>query len=155
MYIKFSLEEEGMKAPTRSNRSDAGLDVYFNQADSHLSSITVHPGQNYLFATGCRFEIPHGYALMVKNRSGMASRHNLLKGAQLIDAGYSGVVYIDLHNVGEEAVTIKNGTKIAQLVLVPVLSFDLVQADKDDLYSKEIVFSERGEGGFGSTDSKK
>ena len=73
--------------------------------------------------TGLRFGVPHGYMLEVKNRSSVAAKRSLLVGACVIDSGYDGEVFINLHNVGNVTQTIEAGTKIAQVVMVPVVHF--------------------------------
>ena len=74
-------------------------------------------------------------------------------GACVIDSGYDGEVFINLHNVGKEGQIIVPGTKIAQVVLVPVVHFRAVEASNDNLYGwYPITISDRGEGALGSTD---
>ena len=146
MIIEFSKEHEGVKSPSRPNPSDAGLDIYANL----LESVTVEPGTNKMIPTGLRFGIPHGYMLQVCNRSSMGARRSLVVGAHIIDSGYAGEVFIDLHNIGQEPQVIKNDDKIAQLVMVPVVHFR-AQQNRGDLYSSQITMSNRGEGSLGST----
>ena len=62
------------------------------------------------------------------------------------------LLIIDMHNIGTESQTLEPGDKIAQLVMVPVVSFRALETQKDDLYNWEaITISGRGDGGFGST----
>tara|TARA_R110000824_G_scaffold219470_1_gene406408 strand:+ start:552 stop:833 length:282 start_codon:yes stop_codon:yes gene_type:complete len=90
--------------------------------------------------------------LEVKNRSSMASKRSLVVGACVIDSGYDGEVFINLHNIGHEMQTIKAGTKIAQLVLVPVVPFRAIETSEGDLYDwYPITISDRGTGALGST----
>ncbi len=149
MIIEFSKEHEGVRSPNRSNPSDAGLDIY---ADL-FESVTIEPGDNKMVPTGLRFGIPHGYMLQVCNRSSMGAKRSLVVGAHIIDSGYAGEVFIDLHNIGQETQIIKSGDKIAQLVMVPVVHFRARQGH-GDLYSSEITMSGRGSGALGSTDDK-
>ena len=119
MIIEYATIEYGVKAPTRSNPSDAGLDIY-----AHLKEkIEMAPGENKMIPTGLRFGIPHGYMLQVCNRSSMGAKRSLVVGAHIIDSGYDGEVFIDLHNIGNEPQIIFNGDKVAQLILVPVVHF--------------------------------
>ena len=114
----------------------------------------MSPGQSKLFPTGLKFGVPHGYMLEVKNRSGNAAKRNLLVGACVIDSGYDGEVFVNLHNVGTETQFIQKGMKIAQLVMVPVVHFRALETKQDNLYNwYPISMSERGEGALGSTDS--
>ena len=86
------------------------------------------------------------------NRSSVASKRNLVVGAHCVDSGYDGEVFIDMHNIGTEEQFIEPMDKIAQLVLVPVVSFRALETSDPDLYGWEaITISERGHGGFGST----
>ena len=89
--------------------------------------------------------------LEIKNKSGVAAKRSLLVGACVVDSGYDGEVFINLHNIGHETQTIKAGTKIAQLVLVPVISFRTQEVGDDNLYQEPITISARGDGALGST----
>jgi len=104
-----------------------------------------------LLPTGLSFGIPHGYMLQVCNRSSMGAKRSLIVGAHIVDSGYDGEVFIDLHNIGEEDQYISRGDKIAQLVLLPVIHFR-AQLTMQDLYQKPISISDRGSGALGSTD---
>ena len=119
MIIEFNKEHRGIKSPTRANPSDAGLDIYANLSEA----IDIDPGENSVVPTGLRFGVPHGYMLQVCNRSSMGAKKSLVVGAHVIDSGYDGEVFIDLHNIGIERQTISPGDKIAQVVLVPVVHF--------------------------------
>ena len=147
-YAKMSLK---VKTPTRGNPSDAGLDIY-----AHLEEGTaIAPGTNKMIPTGLKFGIPHGYMLQVCNRSSMGAKRSLVVGAHIIDSGYEGEVFIDLHNIGKQEQSIFNGDKIAQLILVPVVHFRARQTNVASLYSgQSITISERGDGALGSTDKK-
>lgn len=148
MIIEYSKEHENIKTPTRANPSDAGLDVYASLPES----VSIAPGQNAMIPTGLRFGIPHGFMLQVCNRSSMGAKRSLVVGAHIIDSGYDGEVFIDLHNIGTEIQTISNQEKVAQLVLVPVVPFRLSEKEDGELYSEGISFSSRGSGSLGSTD---
>ena len=147
MIIEFFKTDETAKTPVRSNPSDAGLDVFaFLQND-----ITISPLQTCLIPIGLKFGVPHGYMLQVMNRSSVASKRSLIVGAHVIDSGYDGEVFINIHNVGATPQTIKNGDKIAQLVMLPVVSFRPCETKEDNLYSQGITISDRGDGALGST----
>jgi dUTP pyrophosphatase len=79
--------------------------------------------------------------LEVKNRSGNAAKRSLLVGACVVDSGYSGEVFINLHNVGLEHQYIEPGMKIAQLVLVPVVHFRAQEKSAGDLYDYPMTIS--------------
>ena len=147
MIIEFSKTHSKVMTPTRANPSDAGLDVY---ADLE-KPVTVKPGENTLVTTGLKFGIPHGYMLQVCNRSGMGAKKSLVVGAHIVDSGYDGEVFIDIHNIGSTPQTIAVRDKIAQLIMVPVVHFRAHETQKD-LYSSSITMSGRGSGSLGSTD---
>lgn len=152
MIIEYATTEFGVKQPTRSNPSDAGLDIYANLKEE----VTLEPGQNKMIPTGLKFGIPHGYMLQVCNRSSMGAKRSLVVGAHVIDSGYEGEVFIDLHNIGSEQQTISTGDKIAQLVLVPVVHFRPQKTNPLSLYHGQgLTISERGDGALGSTDNHK
>jgi dUTP pyrophosphatase len=90
--------------------------------------------------------------LEVKNRSSVASKLNLIVGACVIDSGYDGEVFVNLHNIGRETRVIQDGDKIAQLVMMPVVHFQSRENRDGDLYNYPITISNRGDGALGSTD---
>ncbi len=151
MIIRYSKVREGVATPTRANPSDAGLDVYFCP-DMDTANWRMQPGDSKIFPTGLKFEVPHGYMLEVKNRSGMATKRSLVVGACVIDSGYEGEVFINLHNIGSTSQFIVKGTKIAQLVLTPVVHFRPQETDTEALYNEyPMTISDRGDGALGST----
>ena len=153
MILEYKVKE-GAQAPTRANPSDAGLDVFYCPADLKVSAMRIQPGENKTFPTGLIFGIPHGYMLQVCNRSSMGAKRSLVVGAHIIDSGYDGEVFIDLHNIGKETQYVEKGAKIAQLVLVPVVHFRARQV-VHDLYREPITISSRGADALGSTDVQK
>jgi deoxyuridine 5'-triphosphate nucleotidohydrolase len=161
MIIEYTRVRADVRPPERANPSDAGLDLYFNPESKgflpspKLDSVVINPGESQLLSTGYRFGVPHGYMLEIKNRSGVASKRSLIVGACVVDSGYDGEVFINLHNVGKEVQTIEPGTKIAQAVMVPVVHFRAVETQSGNLYGwYPITISDRGEGALGSTDKK-
>ena len=86
--------------------------------------------------------------LEIKNKSGIASKRRLITGACVVDPGYDGEVYVNLHNIGTATQCIAPGDKIAQAVLIPI-----VHCGIEEVLDTEIlnINSARGEGGFGST----
>ena len=146
MIVEFQRVDEYAKIPTRSNPSDAGLDVYAHIEDP----VTIEPGASVLIKTGLRFGVPHGYMLQVMNRSSVAAKRSLVVGAHVIDSGYDGEVFINLHNIGTIPQTVYYGDKIAQLVMVPVVTFRPLLVESE-LYRQPITISDRGNGALGST----
>tara|TARA_R110001583_G_scaffold11297_3_gene51383 strand:- start:569 stop:901 length:333 start_codon:yes stop_codon:yes gene_type:complete len=85
----------------------------------------------------------------------MGAKKSLIVGAHIVDSGYDGEIFIDIHNIGNEVQYIVTGDKIAQLVLVPVVHFRPVQLEDNSLYRENISMSKRGHGALGSTDNKR
>ena len=153
MILEYK-KREGAKAPSRANPSDAGLDVFYYPKDPNVSVAGIKPGENMLLPTGLSFGVPHGYMLQVCNRSSMGAKRSLVVGAHIVDSGYEGEVFIDLHNIGTETQHVTPGDKIAQLVLVPVVHFRPFELNDTDLYRDNISMSSRADGALGSTDKR-
>ncbi|QDP63399.1 MAG: putative deoxyuridine 5'-triphosphate nucleotidohydrolase [Prokaryotic dsDNA virus sp.] len=150
MILEYCMTHFAVNPPTRANPSDAGLDIYYSPKSRQVK--TIEPGESVLLETGLRFGVPHGYMLEVKNRSSVASKRSLLVGACVIDSGYDGEVFVNLHNVGKNTQLLEPGQKIAQVVMVPVVPFRAYCRHEGNLYDYPITMSERGEGALGSTD---
>ena len=151
MIIEYHRTHFNSHPPTRGNPSDAGLDVYFSP--KAREPVTISPGQSVILPTGLKFGVPHGYMLEVKNRSSVASKRSLIVGACVVDSGYDGEVFVNLHNIGTEPQIVEPHTKIAQVVMTPVVSFRALETTNPDLYGwYPITISERGDGALGSTD---
>ena len=150
MIIEYKRVRKNARPPQRANPSDAGLDVFYSATEPQ-EIISVHPNQSMLVPTGLRFGVPHGYMLEVKNRSSVAAKLNLVVGACVIDSGYDGEVFINVHNIGRDTRVIQDGDKIAQLVMIPVVHFRAMETGADNLYGwSSITISDRGEGALGS-----
>jgi dUTP pyrophosphatase len=127
--------------PTRAYPGDAGLDLYA------LEPISLAPGERASIRTGVAVEVPPGHAGLVVPRSGLAARHGiaLVNAPGLIDAGYRGELQILVLNTDRsETCTLEAGDRIAQLVLVAVLTPSVLEVDG-------LAASERGGAGFGSS----
>lgn len=148
MILQVKKVRETAKLPNRANPSDAGADVFYCPPEPTVQRIK--PNQNKILPTGLKFEVPHGYMLEVKNRSSIAAKNSLIVGACVIDSGYNGEVFIDLHNVGDSERVIYPDDKIAQVVLIPVVPFRVREVEHD-LYSDPVTISNRGDGALGST----
>lgn len=160
MIIEYTRVRKDVRPPERANPSDAGLDLFFNPEpkgflpSSKLDRVLIECGQSVLLPTGYKFGIPHGYMLEIKNRSGMAAKRSLIVGACVVDSGYDGEVFVNLHNIGDQGQIIEPQTKIAQAVLVPVVHFRALETTSGDLYDwYPITISNRGDGSLGSTDN--
>ncbi len=124
----------------------SGFDVRAQMSES----MTLKPGQRFLVPTGLSFEIPHGYEIQARPRSGLAIKRGitLLNTPGTIDADYRGEVKIIIANLGNEDFVINDQDRIAQLVLAPVVQAEFVRAEA-------LSETERGAGGFGSTGGSK
>jgi len=158
--LKYCKVHKNAKAPERANPSDAGADVFYCPNIGEIPEdsnpwITIRSERNKILPTGLKFEVPHGYMLQAMNKSGIASKKGLILGACVIDSGYSGEVFIDIHNVDIETQKIFKDEKIAQLVLVPIVPCLFEEVKESDLYKNpNVCFSNRGEGALGSTGSR-
>lgn len=145
MYLKFTKVRD-VKSPSRANFHDAGLDFYI---PNDFQSKILYPNTDILIPSGIKIEVPENHMALFLNKSGVSTKKKLVVGAQVIDVGYEGEVHIHLFNIGSEPIDINPGDKIIQLVLVPI-SIGVPQECKiENMYENK---SNRGEGGFGSTD---
>ena len=136
------LENFKGELPRYQTPGSSGFDVRAQL----LEPLVLQPSQRALVPTGLSFEIPVGYEIQARPRSGLAAKAglSLLNTPGTIDADYRGEVKIILINLGQEAMTLNDQERIAQLVICPVVvgEFEWVS---------ELEASERGTGGFGST----
>ena len=109
-------------------------------------TMTIYPGERALIPTGLSFEIPPGFEIQARPRSGLAIKQGitLLNTPGTIDADYRGEVKIIVINLGQEPVEVKDQDRIAQLVLCPVIQADFQLVET-------LSETARGAGGFGST----
>jgi len=149
MILEYAKVRQNAVSPERANPSDAGLDVFFSPEEP--ISVVLNPGDSKVLSTGLKFGVPHGYMLEVKNRSSVAAKRSLIVGACVVDSGYDGEVFINLHNVGNTLQVLSAGDKIAQLVMTPVVHFRPLETAEDTLYSYPMTISNRGTGALGST----
>ncbi len=150
MILEYAKVRPSASDPERANPSDAGLDVFY--CPENPVTVALSPGDSKILETGLKFGVPHGYMLEVKNRSSVAAKKSLIVGACVVDSGYDGEVFINLHNVGAGMQVVSPGDKIAQLVLTPVVHFRPVETTEDTLYTYPMTISDRGHGALGSTD---
>lgn len=129
--------------PAYQSAGASGFDV---RAQLNGQSLNLKKGERALVPTGLSFEIPLGYEIQARPRSGWAAKQGLtvLNTPGTIDADYRGEVKVILINLGQEDVVIQDQDRCAQLVIAPVYQaqFELVN---------ELTDTERGAGGFGST----
>ncbi|HEY8083953.1 MAG TPA: dUTP diphosphatase [Solirubrobacterales bacterium] len=141
MELKAALLNQEATLPTRAHEGDAGLDLYACEP-AHIG-----PGERWSIGTGVAIAIPDGHAGLVLPRSGLAREHGiaLVNSPGLIDSGYRGEVRVLLLNTDPaETFRVELGDRVAQLVIVPVVLAEPVEASS-------LAESARGEGGFGSS----
>lgn len=136
------LPENGVELPKYMTEESAGMDIKA-KIDQPIILETL---DRYLVPTGIKLEIPPGYEVQVRPRSGLAIKHGitLLNTPGTIDSDYRGEIKVIVVNLSKEKYTIENGERIAQLVLQKVYKMDLEE-------SLELNSTERNEGGFGHT----
>ena len=155
MKLKFYKIRPDAKLPVRAHSIDAGIDLFYCPDKEHLMygmDYCVHAGESKIVPTGIKVEVPYGFMLEIKNKSSVAAKRQLLVGACVVDSGYNGEVFVNLHNIGPITRTINLGDKIAQGVLMPIVPVRFLQTNKDNLYDwYPITISDRGDGALGST----
>jgi len=150
MKLRVYKIREAAKLPVRAHAADAGIDLFYCPDKKHAlygTDYCVHPSESKIVPTGIKVEVPYGFMLEIKNKSSVAAKKQLLVGACVVDSGYDGEVFVNLHNVGAESRVIQPGQKIAQGVLIPVEPCVVVECATDTLNEN----STRGAGALGST----
>lgn len=140
MLVKVKRLSDNAVIPSFAHEGDAGADLYATE------QVFIHPGDWACIPTGLSFEIPNGYEMQIRPRSGLAAKCGVtvLNAPGTIDTGYRGEVKVILINHSRKTFTVNPGDRIAQAVVKRV---------------EEITFgevfnlpkSDRGNGGFGST----
>ena len=128
--------------PSYATKGSSGMDV----RAAVENEIIIEPGKVVLVPTDFSVEIPLGYEIQVRPRSGLAVKHSLgvLNSPGTIDSDYRGEVKIILMNFGTENYSVKRGDRIAQLVIAKVYLADINETG-------ELDDTDRGAGGFGHT----
>lgn len=136
--LKFQLLNKSAKLPEFAHNDDAGFDIFSNE------NVILRKGKVYGISTGISSEIPKGYYVSVRDKSGLAINNGIHTLGGVFDAGYRGEWKIILVNLGKEDFEIEKGNKIAQGILTKLVETNIVVV-------KTLKFSKRGKGGFGST----
>ena len=127
--------------PTRAHSTDAGLDLY--TPEEFILHALDGFNKSKVIDTGVHVEIPKGFVGMIKSKSGL-NVHRGIVCEGVIDAGYTGSIRVKLYNHGVVCQCFRRGDKIAQLVILPIVTPTLKLVDK-------FAKTERGDNGFGST----
>ena len=138
----FSILKEGAVLPEYRTAGAAGADLRAYVAES----VTLQPMERKLIPTGVCVELPVGYELQVRPRSGLALQHGItvLNAPGTVDSDYRGELCVLLVNLGREPFTVRHGDRIAQAVIAPVVQVHFIQAES-------LSLPERGADGYGST----
>lgn len=136
------LVEDPELIPTYATPSSSGCDA----RAAICENVTILPGESAIIPTGLRVEIPAGFEIQVRPRSGFAAKHQIsvLNTPGTIDADYRGEIGVILINHGKNAFVVEPKMRIAQLVLAPVLQAVFIQKEL-------LAVTSRGEGRFGHT----
>lgn len=139
--VKIVLKD-GVKIPKYMTEGAAGVDVEANIE----TPMTLGSLERVLIPTGIKMEIPYGYEVQVRPRSGLAIKHGitLVNTPGTIDSDYRGEIKIILINLSKEEYIVNPKERIGQLVLNKVYRMDFEKCD-------ELSTTERAEGGFGHT----
>lgn len=151
------INKSGFELPRYESKGAAGFDIRAVISEKESTggtiinpteelSLILRPGEQYNFDTGLYIEVPEGYELDVRGRSGLAFKHGIgiVHGVGTIDSDYRGEIRVCLINHSNEDFIVKHGDRIAQGLLIPVMQAEWIKTE-------ELSDSERGQAGFGST----
>ena len=133
---------EGLPLPAYMSHGAAGADV----VAAVERDLVLAPGERAVVPIGFALEVPPGYEVQIRPRSGLAAKHGVtcLNSPGTIDSDYRGPVGVVLVNLGREPFVVRRGDRIAQLIVAPVVQAAFREVDA-------LAASTRGQGGFGST----
>lgn len=144
MEIKL-VNKSNNETPSYASKLAAGLDLraFTNE------HILIKPMERKLIHTGLFIELPQGFEAQIRPRSGLALKHGItvLNSPGTIDADYRGEIMVLLINFGSDVFEIKNGDRIAQMIVSNHASVEFVEV-------RELTETERGAAGYGSTGKK-
>ncbi len=142
MKLKLMKLKAEAVIPERKTAGSAGYDLCACIA----ADFTINPGELVIIPTGLAAEIPTGCSGMIFTRSGLGVKHGIhvSNGVGVIDSDYRGEIHVGLHNASAVPYTVKPNDRIAQLILMPVLTPEV-----EEVFS--LSETERGKAGFGST----
>jgi dUTP pyrophosphatase len=142
---RLSNEFSDIELPAYATEGSAGMDIRAAVTDEMI----LEPSKVALVPTNISVEIPKGYEIQVRPRSGLAANHSIgiLNSPGTIDSDYRGEIKIIMMNFGSEPFVIHRGDRIAQLIVSKVYQAKIIESDN-------LNSSQRGEGGFGHTGKK-
>ncbi|PTX46792.1 deoxyuridine 5'-triphosphate nucleotidohydrolase [Gemmobacter caeni] len=139
--------DRNLALPAYETPGAAGADIRANLLpEQRDTGITLQPMQRLIVPTGIRVEIPEGFEMQVRPRSGLALKHGITlpNTPGTIDSDYRGPLGVALVNLGAEPYTVQHGDRIAQMIVAPVVQVRMVVVEA-------LGETARGAGGFGST----
>jgi len=133
---------------TKGTHGSAGYDL----ANGTAERIPIHPGKHAIIRTGIQIDIPAGYEVQIRSRSGLAAKNGVmvLNSPGTVDSDYQGEICVILYNGGGDLFWVEPGARIAQAVVNKLPDVELVEIVTGDLFEEE---TKRGDKGFGSTGS--
>jgi len=144
LKIRLLDHAQGLEPPRYQSSAASGMDLV--AAVDESNPVVLQPGERQLIPTGLSIELPPGMEAQVRPRSGLALKNGItvLNSPGTIDADYRGEVSVVLINLGQEDFTVFRGSRIAQLVVAPVVQLEV-------LVVEALSTTTRGAGGYGST----
>jgi len=143
LNLPFSKSNPDAVSPKYAYQTDSGFDLHSTE------ECWIHSNDRRLIPTGIHLDIPDGYEVQVRSKSGLALKQGLmvLNSPGTVDQGYTGEIQVIVFNTSKDKVKIEKGQKIAQAVLCPVVSGKWIELiEKDNINEKD-----RNQNGFGST----
>lgn len=141
MKIYIQKINPNAKLPSLAYQGDAGIDLY------SVEEVIIPSMENKAIGTGIKIAIPDGYAGFIWDKSGLSLNSKIKTMAGVIDSGYRGEVKVVLFNLSKNDYKVEKGAKIAQLIIMPIINYELEEVD-------ELEETHRGEKGFGSSGLK-
>jgi dUTP pyrophosphatase len=143
MKVNYSMSNESAKEPEYAYPTDSGFDLYSTE------ELNVESFGRALVPTGLHFNIPDGYEIQVRSKSGLALKQGLmvLNSPGTVDQGYTGEIKVIIFNTTKDSIKINKGQKIAQAVVSPVVCGKWL----DFVKVSNIEDKDRSDKGFGST----
>lgn len=135
--LQIKLLSENATMPKRANETDSGLDLYVSE------TTVIEPQTTVAVKTDVAINLPYGYEAQVRPRSGKSLKTKLRVALGTIDLTYHKEIGIITDNIGDEPITIEQGERLAQLVIVPVSYMQPIEVEQFEYESER--------GGFGST----
>ena len=141
------LKVKKVKTPERSGLN-AGFDFFIPE---DFETSLVYSNNNIIIPSGIKVRLPKNHVLIAFNKSGIATKNNLVVGACVIDENYTGEIHIDIHNIGTKAIKLRPNNKIVQFILIEQDYHMVKEVSSEKILYEGLDVEERGSKGFGST----